>query len=286
MTMLDDRPTQRNGAAVITDDSDHDLPQPQEPPASAPPIGWGAVHAPPPALGDDLSKALRVIRVLALTITGLVGAAAAALSFASLADLAARAGYPAELSYLWPGIVDGTILLASMAIVVVGPHGGLQRANRRFFWLVLATAAVVSVGGNVVHALLPHGASLPYWLAVPIAMVAPLSLLGNVHTATILGRLRAPTAALHSAAQARDASPVHDAIAMLAKERNTTVKAISERSVREIADILRADAAGVSQRALSRETGLHHRVIRAVVEAGAQVRDRMDIGDDVAAGRE
>jgi hypothetical protein len=110
--------------------------------------------------------------VLTLVIIGFVGTAAAVLSFASLSDLAARAGYTSELSPLWPGIVDGTILLATMAIVVLKPYGELQRGNRVFFWLVLTIAALTSVGGNFAHGVLHHAdAPLPLWLAAVSATI-------------------------------------------------------------------------------------------------------------------
>lgn len=167
MTILDEKSTrQHNGTDLAVGGEAASVPM--DPVVMAGSAGGQRSDGPEDPLGagggtEDAGRALLVIRILALVITGLVGVAAAVLSFASLADLAARAGYPAELWYLWPGIVDGTILLSTMAIVVLGPHGELQRGNRRFFWLVLTIAAVVSVGGNVVHALLPHDQRLPFW---------------------------------------------------------------------------------------------------------------------------
>lgn len=290
MTVVDDIPTTQHVPAET-------LVEPAAAPDRAAVVGGQAaatVSTPRPSTGPTPdpqhgdaggSQSLRVIRFLALSITGLVGLAAALLSFASLADLAARAGYPAELSYLWPGIVDGTILLATMAIVVLGPHGELQRANRRFFWLVLATAAVVSVGGNVVHALLPHDAALPVWLAIPIAAVAPLSLLADVHGATILGRLRTPNHVDVNRSQAEDRgaerSAVHDALALLVKERNLDVKAITDLTVAEISLILARLDADESQRSILRQHPQlkHHRNLRVISESAAQFREHMQLVD-------
>lgn len=286
MTTLAETTTSRrvNGAAVEAT---------PEPVPAPPPTGAPAPHAPtdtPSPVSSERAStpavrwdSLKVIRLLALLITGAVGVAAAVLSFSTLADLAERAGYPGDLSYLWPGIVDGTILLATMAIVVLGPHGDAQRQNRRFFWVVLTTAAVVSVGGNVVHALLPHGADLPVWLAIPIAAVAPCSLLADVHGATILGRLKAvPPRAAADVVAASTAPTIHDATAVLVKDRNPDVKAIAERSPQEIAEILRLVAAGESQRSIKRLTGIpHHRVINIIVKAAAEVRgERVEFDDD------
>lgn len=286
MTTLAETTTSRrvNGAAVEA--TPEPVPAPPPTGAPAPPV---PTDTPSPVPSERASApavrwdSLKVIRLLALLITGAVGVAAAVLSFSTLADLAERAGYPGDLSYLWPGIVDGTILLATMAIVVLGPHGDAQRQNRRFFWVVLTTAAVVSVGGNVVHALLPHGADLPVWLAIPIAAVAPCSLLADVHGATILGRLKAvPPRAAADVVAASTAPTIHDATAVLVKDRNPDVKAIAERSPQEIAEILRLVAAGESQRSIKRLTGIpHHRVINIVVKAAAEVRgERVEFDDD------
>lgn len=63
--------------------------------------------------------------------------------------------------------------------------GGLpaQARNRRFFWAVLAS---VSVGGNILHALIVG--PMPPVLAALIATVAPLSLLATTHGLAVLTR--------------------------------------------------------------------------------------------------
>ncbi len=55
--------------------------------------------------------------VVAASIGGtvLLGAGAFWLSFTALADLAHRAGTPAELAWVWPLIVDGIIVIATMS---------------------------------------------------------------------------------------------------------------------------------------------------------------------------
>ncbi|HYZ67807.1 MAG TPA: DUF2637 domain-containing protein [Mycobacterium sp.] len=97
---------------------------------------------------------VRVTRAAAVLITVVIGAASFVLSFSSLWDLAARSAWPTRLAWLWPVIVDCTIILATMAIVALASYRH-QRSNRRFFWAVLCAAAVVSVNGNAVHAVIP-----------------------------------------------------------------------------------------------------------------------------------
>jgi len=78
------------------------------------------------------------------------------LSFAALRDLAVRVGMPADLAWLWPLLIDGMIVEATLAVVALA-----QRGSRRavwYAWFLLAVGAVVSVGSNGVHAMLTgHG---------------------------------------------------------------------------------------------------------------------------------
>jgi hypothetical protein len=101
----------------------------------------------------------------------------------SPADLAYHSGIPADLAWLWPVDVDGTILQATMAVVVLAAHAG-RRADRVFFWCVLIPAAAVSVGGNVLHAVLSRV------VAAAVACVAPCSLLATAHGLAVLCRFK------------------------------------------------------------------------------------------------
>ncbi|MCT7372108.1 DUF2637 domain-containing protein [Mycolicibacterium llatzerense] len=291
MTVLDDAPaTARNGTAI------HDNTEPATPPAAAPSpvasttrIVSAATEAPTadqaPVAAPARWGSLEIIWLLAVVIAVLVGAAAVALSFRTLADLAARSGYPKDLSYLWPGIVDGPISMATMALFLLGTQGREQRKNRQFFWAVLATFATVSIGGNVVHALLPATAPLPAWLIIAIAAVAPCSVLAMVHGAMVLGRLRASMKAVANGIGPGAPAAVgslHDATAVLVKHRNPDVKCIAERTEAQISEILRLIDEGESQRSIKRLTGVnHHRIIGQIARAADEVRGgHVDLGDD------
>ena len=136
-------------------------------------------------------KSLQLTRTAAVVITVGIGVASFVLSFTALADLAARAGIPKNLAWLWPLIVDGTILQATMAVVTLAGLDGQDR-KRRYFWIVLSTSALVSVVANGWHAVLPAAAPLSPWLAVAIAVVAPVSLLASTHGLSLLVRASAP----------------------------------------------------------------------------------------------
>lgn len=166
--------------------------------------------------------AVRVACIVAVLITAVVAAASFVLSFASLADLAQRSGYPAELAKLWPVIVDLTIVLATVAVIVLGPAGVGSRAHRRYFWAVLAISAIISIGGNALHGYLPPDTALWPWLAACIAAVAPLSLLATVHGAATMLRISAFVSRRAPAADASVDTPTAEA--PIAEAQDTPVR--------------------------------------------------------------
>lgn len=115
-------------------------------------------------------------RAVAVLITFGVGAVSFALSFNALRDLATRGHIPAGQAWMWPLMVDGAIILATLG-VVVNAGDPLARTDRRFFWMVLIGGATVSVTGNALHAILPPDQPLSTWLRGFIAAVAPVALL-------------------------------------------------------------------------------------------------------------
>ena len=136
-------------------------------------------------------RSLAVTRSAALLITMGIALASFVLSFTALTDLAVRAGIPEHLAWLWPLIVDGTIVQATMAVVSLAGLDGQER-NRRYFWIVLSASAAFSVVANGWHAVLPGGAPLSPWLAAAIAVVAPVSLLASTHGLSLLIRVSTP----------------------------------------------------------------------------------------------
>lgn len=128
---------------------------------------------------------MRVTRVLAVGITFGVGTASFALSFTALRDLYARGHIPAGQAWLFPLMVDGAILLATLGVVVMAGDP-LCRNDRRFFWLVLGGGAAVSIACNALHAVLPPDQPLNAWLRGFLAAVAPIWLLVTTHGLTLL----------------------------------------------------------------------------------------------------
>ncbi|MGW5221606.1 DUF2637 domain-containing protein [Nocardia sp. NPDC004085] len=130
----------------------------------------------------DRSAGMRLARWSAVVIIIAVGAAAFRLSFATLKDLAVLAHIPARDAWLFPLIVDGTILLATFGVLVLA-----HAPERRFFVTVLVIGSVVSVAGNSLHAV-AAGRELPWWASALVAAIAPISLLADTHGLALLIR--------------------------------------------------------------------------------------------------
>ncbi len=125
--------------------------------------------------------------VVASAVSGtvMIGLGAFWLSFTALADLARRSGTTAQLSWVWPLIVDGVIVVATISVVALSHHGA--RATR-YPWLLLAGGAAVSVSANVTHALVVADAAVPPLLAALVASVPPVVLLAITHLTVELTR--------------------------------------------------------------------------------------------------
>ncbi|MBF6171527.1 DUF2637 domain-containing protein [Nocardia blacklockiae] len=125
---------------------------------------------------------MRVARVFAVLVIVGVGAAAFRLSFATLRDLAVLAHVPASDAWLFPLIIDGTIVQATAGALVLA-----KSPERKFFIRVLVVGALVSVAGNSIHAV-AAGQPLPSWLCAVVAAIAPVSLLVDTHGLAVLFR--------------------------------------------------------------------------------------------------
>ncbi|WP_278260596.1 DUF2637 domain-containing protein [Nocardia sp. AG03] len=130
---------------------------------------------------DQQPKGVRWARWSAVLVVSVIGAAAFVLSFAALRDLAVMAHTPTHLAWLFPVIVDGTIIQATIAVLALA-----DSPERTFFTRVLIAGATVSIGGNIAHALASgHGAG-----AAILAVIAPAALLLDTHGLAVLLRSR------------------------------------------------------------------------------------------------
>lgn len=126
---------------------------------------------------------IRVAMLTAVVGTVFIAAGAFWLSFTSLADLARRSGLGPELAWAWPLIVDGIIVVATVAVVVLAGSRGAW-----YPWALLFVGALISVTGNALHAIVTANSEVPLVLAAAVAAVPPLVLLAITHLTSVLAR--------------------------------------------------------------------------------------------------
>ncbi|WP_206663641.1 DUF2637 domain-containing protein [Prescottella subtropica] len=85
-----------------------------------------------------------------LVAIGLTGGAFT-LSFSVLRDLATQALMPAQWAWILPAVVDGAILGATIAVVVLSKINGSDE-GKKFFVRLLVAVVCISVIGNAYHA--------------------------------------------------------------------------------------------------------------------------------------
>lgn len=119
----------------------------------------------------------------ALTGTALIALGAFWLSFTALTDLAVKAGVAPGQAFLWPLIVDGVIVVSTVAVVALVGHG---RAVSTYPWALLLTAAGISIVANVAHALVVSDGAVPALVAGGVAAVPPATLVASTHLSAVL----------------------------------------------------------------------------------------------------
>ncbi|MHB1063610.1 MAG: DUF2637 domain-containing protein [Georgenia sp.] len=119
----------------------------------------------------------------AVSGTVFIAAGAFWLSFTALADLAVRSGIGAGQAWAWPLIVDGIIVVATVAVVALAG----QKAAW-YPWTLLIGGALMSVTANAIHAIVTADADVPDMLAAAVAAVPPVVLLAITHLTVILTR--------------------------------------------------------------------------------------------------
>lgn len=125
-------------------------------------------------------RAERLVLGVAVAGTVLIALGAFWLSFTSLAALARGCGIPAGRAWIWPLIVDGVIVVATVSVVAMS-GGGWDRWAVRYPWMLLLSGACVSVLANASHAVIALNAQTPSVLAALVAAVPPVVLVAITH---------------------------------------------------------------------------------------------------------
>lgn len=139
----------------------------------------------------------RLAVITSVVGTVFIAAGAFWLSFTALADLARRAGIGEGQAWAWPLIVDGVIVVSTVAVVALAG----ERAAW-YPWTLLMGGAAVSVTANALHAIVAADADVPAGLAAAVAAVPPVVLLASTHLTVVL--IRTTTQPATEAAEVRE----------------------------------------------------------------------------------
>lgn len=121
------------------------------------------------------------------------------LSFSVLRDLATQGLMPAQWAWIFPAVVDGAILGATIAVVVLSKIDGSDE-GKKFFVRLLVAVVCISVVGNALHAYqaaqeaarkIAQGIDIGFTPLAPaaaavIAIIPPLLVLAFSHGIGIL----------------------------------------------------------------------------------------------------
>ena len=207
----------------------------------------------PQAPAPVRSRGGRVAVATAVAGTVFIAAGAFWLSFTALADLARRSGIDAGQAWAWPLIVDGIIVVATVAVVALA-----RQRSAWYPWVLLAAGALVSVTANAIHAVVAADADVPGVLAASVAAVPPLVLLAITHLTVILTRpTTTPDADVIEEVPAETVVP-SQAVAAPEVEQAQPVElpVVSVRERRAEATTLR-EVEGWSNKQIARHLGVH-----------------------------
>ncbi|WP_336713815.1 DUF2637 domain-containing protein [Arthrobacter sp. USHLN218] len=144
----------------------------------------------------------RAVLWTAVGATVVIAVGAFVLSFAALTDLAQRSGIDAQLAWIWPIIVDGMIVAATVAIVALNGH---DRRAMVYPWALLIFGAIVSTAANSVHAILTvdkMATDIPPLVSALVAAMPPVVLLAITHLTVHMYQKRAEVAQQRAEEQA------------------------------------------------------------------------------------
>lgn len=193
-----------------------------------------------PATTDPRSGRIAVWTAVVGTVFIAVGAFW--LSFTALADLAHASGIAATQAWAWPLIVDGIIVVGTVAVVALAGQRGAW-----YPWMLLMIGAAVSVAANSIHAVVAADADVLPVLAASVAAVPPLVLLAITHLTVVLTqrfRLHVSSTAETSRDLSTEVVPIRSLVEVPEKGARRSVAALMRQR-------------GMSNKEIASATGVH-----------------------------
>ena len=164
------------------------------------------------------------------------------LSFTALTDLAHASGIAATQAWAWPLIVDGIIVVGTVAVVALAGQRGAW-----YPWMLLMIGAAVSVAANSIHAVVAADADVLPVLAASVAAVPPLVLLAITHLTVVLTqrfRLHVSSTAETSRDLSTEVVPIRSLVEVPEKGARRSVAALMRQR-------------GMSNKEIASATGVH-----------------------------
>jgi Protein of unknown function (DUF2637) len=174
-----------------------------------------------PTVNAELARLLREGRwVQPTSAAGVLGIGAAAflLSYDALHSLALASGVRPGLARIWPGVLDGFIVVATLTVVAAK---GASRPTW-YPWALVVLFSAASVAFNILHAI-DQGLASAGWIAALVFAMPPVALVLATHLLLQQGvwrrqNTRTATAAGEAASKGGTA-PTVDAMARPAAAR-------------------------------------------------------------------
>jgi len=164
------------------------------------------------------------------------------LSFTALADLAHASGIAATQAWAGPLIVDGIIVVGTVAVVALA-----GQRSAWYPWMLLMIGAAVSVAANSIHAVVAADADVRPVLAASVAAVPPLVLLAITHLTVVLTqrfRLHVSSTAETSRDLSTEVVPIRSLVEVPEKGARRSVAALMRQR-------------GMSNKEIASATGVH-----------------------------
>ncbi|MFF2389137.1 DUF2637 domain-containing protein [Agromyces sp. NPDC058104] len=195
--------------------------------------------------------------IVAASLTAVLGAVSFLLSYNGLTATAPWAGIPAGQSWTIPVVIDGAILVYTLAVLIKRRRG--ERAV--LYWSLLAAFTAASVAGNAFHAWDASAHDATGMAGAAIAGLAPLAVLAATHTLADLIVEPVPP---------RGVRPqTHSETETIEPDYSSTAVRETESSSRQRAIVAKARA-GLSQRQIAAEIGVSKSTVGRILASASE----------------
>jgi hypothetical protein len=125
------------------------------------------------------------LQVFAVFLLAIIGAGAFILSFRALREMFEGAGGTVATSWIFPIIIDGPILAATVSVFYLSSFDD-KRSEKIYSWFVLGLFSLASIVLNARHVSLNSNRQLDLTTSTVMAAAPPVALMFTIHLLAIL----------------------------------------------------------------------------------------------------